>query len=238
MRGFDPVVLQEKTISYPEVAGLSKGIIWVDAFNRTTLNPTGAIAIYATSTDSTGTVAIMNQQLLRVLTAALAGDQSMANVTELVFERTQELDLRNEIELDIIFQMNTNVTSGEIFIGLMDSQVTLTAIPTTQNYMGLLIDKSVAATMKLVGGDGVAQTETDTGVTLAASTKYTLNIIWDGLNSATLNLYSGSDHTTLLATAAVTALGSIKHLIQTFYANGEAVAAVDLRIISWGYETR
>lgn len=237
-----PIVnqLQSSKFAYPKVGESIAGAEFIDQFQRLSLTPTGFPTIYTTTAVGTGTAAISAANRLTLTTGAVIGDDvdlrhdlSLNRITN-----WNGLDSKGIIEIDIVFSTPATVTSYECFLGILAvGTATLAALPTTAAHLGLYIDASVSTNWILTSSNGTTQVTTDTGVAIAASTSYRLNILWNGTDSAVVTLYTGTvpNINTLLGTHTVTAL-----ITTVFYAHffmqTEAVAARVIDISEWKYK--
>lgn len=240
MRGFDPVVLQKQTIAYPAVAGLAKGQIFIDQFNRTTLNQTGVPSLYTTSVVGAGSVSIVGKGRLDLVTEAVALSEARCDLSEYTSSRVALfVDSSTIIEYDFIVRPNSAVANMDLFVGLVLQSLSLTVLPVAANiHMGVRMDASASGNYFFTESDGVTLTTTDTTVAAVNGTSVRLNLIWSGTNTATLTLFTGATLTTSSSTKAITALGSVATFMPVFFVEPDAIAAKTLTIPEWGVQTR
>lgn len=238
MRGFDPVVLQRQTFAYPQISGISRGSIFTDSFNRATLNPSGGYALYATTVIGAGSVSIANSQEVDLTTEAVINSYARCNMSELVLDRTQNLDSRTVIEIDIGFILASAVTSMEFFLGIVNNSISLAALPATQRYAGVYCDPSVDTSFQLASGNNVAQSLTDTNILPVLSNVYNINIIWSGTNTIAMDLTDVTAGGTSLGTKLVTDIGSSLVNTLQFIVNPEAALAKTLGVTELRVQAR
>ena len=222
--------------SYPETSQLPINSSFSDFFNRETLNTTNAYALYTSAGTGTEVVSIQNNNALRLTTGVVTGDDVDIRTSGMSFLRSGFLNSKSQIVLEVVFVLAGTVASQEEFIGLLlDAGAAITALPTTARHMGIYFDKSAGATFILSSADGTTQSTTDSLVTAVADTYYRIRITWTGINSATVELYTGTDLKTLSATHTVTALDTNTNRAYGlhFFINSESITTPSLDIYEW-----
>jgi len=150
------------------------------------------------------------------------------------------LNTRNRLELDVIWrQVTGQLTDSEIFIGFLESQVALTAIPTTARHMGIFMNRSAADDYLLSSADNATQSTTSTG-TAGVNSQFRLNINWTGSNAGVITLFqTAPGFTSEIASHTATALGSMDARAYTlhFYVETEGSTAKAIDIFEWRLST-
>lgn len=223
---------------------ISQGTIWYEAWLRTTLNPAAYPALYVnTAGAGTGTSSILSTGQLQILNSGALNDNTTLVAQEVGLKRNTRnpvFDNRSTLQIEISFYVNS-ASQIQTFVGILQSNTAITALPTTAKHMGVYLDTGVSNNFKLSSADGTTQTTTDTGIAVAANTLYRISIIWTGGDSATLNFYTGNNPPTTLAKSVnVTALLSdggvspFPYFAQWFVKNLVA-SAKGIFIVEWGY---
>ena len=227
-------------VKYPEVKSLTKGMKYMDEFLRTTLNNTDTPLLYTVTLNGAGGSGVIRSARDAVLltTDILTGNDVGIITSGMVFKRSAivpDLDGRSQMSLDILFSIGT-ATSNEAFVGWYNAaSAVLSTLPTTQAHMGIYIDQSVSNNWILSSSNATTQVTTDTGVAVSDSVFLRLKITWDGLNSATIRLYTTTDLVTqtLQATHTVTALGSVEEYVLQLFEQTETTAARTMTCYYW-----
>lgn len=224
--------------TYPELGQVVRGTILSDNFDRETLNPTNAIALYTVATVGTGTGDLANNAALTLLTSGAAADNVSVRTSGIQFSRvSQFVDDRSQIELDIVFVWIGAVTSIQTFLGFLLSGAAIAAPPTTVRHMGFYVDTAAQATVILSSSNGTTQNTSNTNFTPVAGTVYRLNILFGGDNAATITFYSGTNLNTSEGSLAVTALGGATPNVSSyslhFFHETLAIATREIRINEW-----
>jgi len=236
--------VQSGVWKYPRIAQVAKDAILSDEFQREDITPTNAFTLYTSaSNDGNATISLVNGLLRLITDNSASGDDATTRSSGLAFSRVGravQLDARSQLEVDIIFQPKTT-TNTEGFIGLLRSGSALTALPTTARHLGLFWNRGTANDLLLTSGNNSAQATTSTGEAITDQA-YRLNIIWNGDNSATLNLFDESTinnelFDNLIATQDVTSLAdgaaSTLEMELHFFVQTESTAAITLDVHEW-----
>ena len=233
---------------YPAINESIGNTEFIDQFQRESITPTGFPAIYATtSNDSNGVFSIVNGNSLNLQTdnSAIGDDANCRfTVTQQRIPQWNGTDSRSMIEYDLIIITSGAVADTEWFAGIMMSGLgvgigsALSNLPTTDEHIGAFFDASASGNIFLSSGNGSAQVTTDTGEVTAPSTLYRINILWNGVNSATVSLYTGTSPNinTLVSTQTITDLNSAQTGQMHIFVQTEATAAKDLRLAEWRYK--
>lgn len=177
-------------IGYPSVGSVKQFIVLSDEFNRETMNPTNAIALYTQANNQgTGAATVVNLAQLQIATTGLANDDNTVRTSGLAFTRTSDLDNRTNLTFSSTFAVSA-ATSIAFFVGLVQQGTALTGLPTTVRHLGCYVDTSVSNNIKLSSANGTTQVTTDTTLAVSSSVAYKLTIVWNGDDSATITLYS------------------------------------------------
>ena len=144
------------------------------------------------------------------------------------------IDGRQSLVFDFVFSINTGQASDtEGFVGVMMSDNSaLSALPTTAAHMGVFWDRSADTDYFLTSGNGSAQVTTDTGSTVQTSQRR-LRITWTDLDTAVLELFSGTDLLTSVGTQNITDLGANELCQIHFFVQTEANVVKGLRVVEW-----
>ena len=205
-----------------------------DQFNRETLNPTDFPAYYTSSVGAGASIVTSAGDNLLFATGATITTIATTRISELNFNRTRRFgaEIVNQFEFDYIFR-TVETTDVETFIGLVDAETNLTALPTTARSLGIFYDLSAGANYILTSGDGTDQTTTDTGVAVNDGGQR-LNIIWNGDNSATIRFFSGTNFDTEESSQTVTALNIAgRTLLSHVFLRNEAAANKRFQWFQW-----
>ncbi len=218
-------------LTYPQLGIVKKDGIIYDTFDRSTLNPTNAVAVYTTN----GATINTSGARLNLITGTTIGNEASAIFTELHMARKNLfVDGKQALSVDIIFNLN-ETTDTEGMMVLLGTAAAQTALVTTAIHMGIFWDKSADDNFILTSADGTTQSTTDTGIALTTDI-VRLRITWTSTNGATLEFFTGSNVDNVEATHTVTALGITDEqgaLIQHFFVQTEAGAAKTLLIQEW-----
>ena len=212
-------------IGYPAIGSMKQFIIFSDEFNREVVNPTNAVALYTTVNNAgTGATTIANQDALQIATTASSNDDNDTRISGVGFARVANyIDLRTTLIFDIIFTTDTAIANQQFFVGIIDSNTSISGLPTTTRHLGVYLDTSVDNDLRLSSANGTTQVKTDIGVA-TASKHYRLNINWNGDDSATLTLYiaTGSPqvYTSVLGTQTVTSLANGANFLHAYELHG------------------
>lgn len=239
---------QAGAYSYPQLGQVKKDTKIFDEFDRESLNPTNAYVFYTVAVTGTGTGAIAAGGLLSLQSSAVIGDDVSVRTSGLQFSRIStdpsNFEARSRCKFDFYFN-NVVATDTEGFIGIIRSTSALTALPTTVRHLGVYWDTSAGANYMLTSANGTTQVTTDTGIAVGTTptNPNRLEIVWNGLDSATINFYtgtSGSSYSTLVKTQTVTAFGAgvaatFENTIH-FFVQSEAIATTRLDIQNWKCE--
>ena len=201
---------------YPQIGSIKQFTVISDEFNRPTLNPTNLMPFYTLANGAgTGTAAIasaLNQ--VQVTTTNTTNDNSTLRTSGIGFARASHfIDNRTSLVLDIVFSLGS-ATSEKVFVGFINSDTPISALPTTAIHMGIYLDTSVSNNLILSSANGSAQVTTDTGSAIVANQLYRLNISWTGTQSAVITLYTSvsgtglNDLTLLVKQQTVSALAT------------------------------
>lgn len=223
-------------IGYPNYPFLAKNVIIGDMFNRNTLNPTNAIALYTVSGSSVTITAELNR--VSLVTGAVAGDDATCRTSGLTFVRPSFIRDNSYSSLDIWIIWTSTNTLQECFIGLLQSNADLTTLPTTARHVGIYHDMSVANDWLFTSANGTTQV-TATTATVIGTGPQALRIQWTGINTVTLTFYSISNIGvfTQITTANVTAFEGTDPKAGTaqlhFFISTETTAAKTLGVLNW-----
>jgi hypothetical protein len=130
-----------------------------------------------------------------------------------------------------------DTTNAEGFIGLLETDAQLSALPTTTRHVGVFWDISASPNYFLTSADGTTQTTTDTGVAVStAFRKVKLN--WTSLTNIVLQFITVTASTgaeTVNSTQTVTAAPSSNEagLQAHWFVQTEAAATKRLDIYGW-----
>lgn len=177
-----------------------------DQFSRETLNPTDFAVYYAATLGSGASQSVSGSDSLFVSTGTTINTIADIRISQLSLNRTRRFgdEQINSFEIDMIWD-SIDITDVETFYGIIDTQAGLSALPTTARHLGIFVDTGGVGNYILSSGNGSAQSTTDTGVAIATG-PFRVNIIWDGDNTATIRLFSGTGFLTLESTHIVTSL--------------------------------
>lgn len=182
--------VETRTRLYPDMPLFSIGWTFGDKFQRGALNPTGALALYASSTNGSSAVSILNLSNLRLATGATINSDCDVRMNGLGIGR-EPLALGAGITHTIRQRFNlSGVLTIQCFVG-METTLTdsaLTALPTTQRHIGIVLDTGVNGNWHISSGNGTDQVLTDTGV-LATTGQWVVQLTYDGNNSCLLELF-------------------------------------------------
>jgi len=221
---------------FPQTPNIINKWRFGDQFNRETLNPTNAVAIYTTAATNSGTATITSvAEELSLTTDTATSDDVHVRTSESAFERVP-IDLiyddRSSIVLDITFNVNAT-TSTEGFIGFLRGVSAITAIPTTARHVGLNWDRSASANYFFTSANGTDQVTTDTGFVIK-NTNARIRAIWTGNDTATIEYYVDDNSQSPDASESVTALGMENNNYELcLFIQTETTAARSLRVKEW-----
>lgn len=223
--------------AYPSLGQVKNNSIIVDEFTRADLNPTNAVAYYTTAATGAGTATLVANERLELVTTGVIGDDVDVRLTNLTFQRTPRdfsfIDSRSQLIFNIVFAA-VEATATEVFIGIINATAASTGLPATARHLGIQLDQSVSNNWFLTSADGTTQTTTNTGIAVSAGVRVRLRMVWNGDESATLELYTGTLLDTLASTQTVTALVGAANSFQLhFFIQTEALAAKTLRVTDW-----
>lgn len=190
---------------YPKQGQCTAGSVIIDEFNRTSVNPTGIPSLYTLTNGSTGSISIYLGSQLELATAATQNDTEDCSMTGLgMIQQSNYVDpTRSTVTLDIIFVVAANAANS---IGSLsfDTSSPITSPSTTATHMG--IRWTAGGNFLLSSGNGSSEVTTDSGNAVDAGA-YRLNVVWNGNNSAIINLYSSTNsYTSLIKSQTVTSL--------------------------------
>lgn len=194
--------------SYPNLSQTQQYSISLDEFLRETVTPTGAFQLYTTTALSTGAATIENQKQLLLTTAQTTNDYVGTRTSGASFNRNSvstDIDLRSQMIMDIIFSIG-QTTDTAFFIGWVDGNAALTALPTTARHFGIYCDTSVDNNFHFSSANGTSQVKTDTTLALTIN-QLRFNVQWTGADTAVMSLYSvtsGNVFSTLVSSVNVT----------------------------------
>lgn len=206
-------------------------ILWTfrDTFERETLNPTNAYNLYDVNAVGSGTVTIVNNRTLRLLTEATIGSEVSVRASGTGFGLGRSGISPNGIEV----QMNIapfSTTDVELFFGIVVLVSAMTGLPTTVRHLGVFVNQSASNNYILSSGNGSAQSTTDSGVALS-TTNVTLKIVWDVLGTAIVELLGVDFDSAVQATHTVSDTGMTNELAYQahMFVNPEGGAVKDIR---------
>lgn len=210
---------------YPSISQLAQYTVNSDSFKRETLNPTNGYQYYTTLAASSGTVTIAGTaDYASAVTTNISNDYVGFRMSGMSFGRQDPtLSPRSILSTDIVF-INT-ATNVQLFCGLVQTTSGLTALPTTVRHMGIYGDTSVDANYHFTSANGTTQVKPSTGSALNGATWSRLNILWNGLDSATLTFYTEGSNITQWTQVAQTTVSSI--------ANGGADVEMAMELHFW-----
>ena len=218
---------------YPTLPNQQRNRSFVDTYNRQTVNPTNAVALYTTSLVGSGTATIASSASLHLTTDANLGDLVNVSLDEfpIALQDIFSDENRNIYEINVVFDTSGTNTSIESFIGLSDA-TSLTGIPTTARHIGIFVNKSASNNWILTGANASTQVTQDTGE-VADGTDIRLQIIRTGLDDVIIRAWTGADFTTLAATLVMTDTGfgsTTTPMIMQYFIETETTAARTLRV--------
>jgi hypothetical protein len=188
----EPVgAINTRSRSYPNLPNQLTGWTWFDEFERTDLNPTDIMVMYSTNVSNSGTVAITLGTILRLTTDAAIGDHASCFTSGLTIKvpaQNAMLEARSKYILDITFK-NPDITDQEGFIGVTDGTSALTAIPTTDNHLGITWDLSASPNYFITHSDGVTHTTVDTGIAVNSSANHAIRIENNNSDDVTIKYF-------------------------------------------------
>jgi len=226
-------------LMYPQLQILSRGYKWSDEFTRLTLNPTNFPVIYATAGTGTESIAIGAARRLDLVTGSSIGDDASVACNEMNATRrpnTQtEFNPRSTLRWKFAFSMGDS-TDNEVFVGIANQSVPLTALPTTIGHMGIQYDDTGDPNFRTTSGNGASQVLEDTGEA-GDGVIHRLEIDWTGDNAGEIRWYATASATTPQYTDTVTAMSASNlPVIPYFYVEAEGGASETLRIFEWSIE--
>lgn len=231
--------------SFPQIAQCQQYAVLIDEFQRESLQPTNAYLQYTTGGVGTPTFTLAAKNLT-LTTTGTSNDNACVRTSGVSISRISRwnlLDTRSQVQMDIIFSINTT-TSVQFFVGLVAATATLTTLPTTARHLGVYVDTSVNNIMQLSSSNGTSQVKTSTGkdiTALSGNTAFRLNIVWTGNDAAVITLYqetsAGSyDFSTSIKTVTVTAFYAGATIINPelfFFLQTLTTAAATYDINAW-----
>jgi len=211
--------------AYPQMTGITKDAIFIDQFNRTTLNPTNAYELYATVADNSGTVTINNETRVRMTTGTTIGNHAVIRTDELVLNRTSfSPDSKSALTFRF-FPALVQTADTEFFCGITNATVDLITLPDENDiHMGLQLNRSASANWFFTSANGTTQVTADTGITATTGT-VTLTIRLTGIDAATMTILLGNESAETTITAFNSSSVNIQAITQT---EGAAAKSADL----------
>lgn len=229
MRGFEPVnAFETRTKSYPEAPTFFKGWSWLDDFNRAALNMTNAPEIYAVGTTGTGSQTMINNSSVRLGTGATSlSDADMRTVFQITRANETDLfDARSSVVITQLIRL-TAITDVEVFVGLIDQTAAMTALPSTENMLGVVVDRSTSANFLFIESDGTTPVSTDTGVAVDTANKI-VRITWNA-DGAIIELLNDSGEVLASRTVVnVPTISASRGMVLHAFVSNEAAAAKNL----------
>ena len=225
------------TRTHPLSGAIANNWFFSDQFNRTTLNPSDVLALYATTVAGTGTIVIAGANSLQIQTGTTINSNTQIRLSEMAFQR-QALGLENRgtVIYESTFQNNATVAGVEMFVGLViQSSANLTALPTSAaRHLGIQLDASVSGNFFWTTANGTDEVNTDTGI-LANTARRRLRISWTGDDSAIMEVFDGTLLDNLVDSITVTDIDMSDTRVFTpvWFMENEAAANKDLRIQWW-----
>lgn len=216
---------------YPDLSGITKDGIFIDQFNRVTLNPTGAYQIYGTAVINSGAVAMSDSNLVNMSTGTTISSTVRFFGDELSLERLGLVpDLKTVVEINIWFNSATTQTNKEFFIGVTEQNVTLAGVPTTQRHAGVIVNTASSNNLILSSGNGSAQSTSDTG-TAIDGTVYRINIVWITGTTAEIALFNLAG--TQIGSTLTGGDFALDSAVMQNYLENLSAADTDISIFQW-----
>jgi len=216
--------------------------IWSEPFARETLKPTDSALIYTIALGGTGggSGAMFSGARLRLTTdATAAGDDVDVRTSEIMLKESQDNNypMVGNLDIRILFNLVTNATGKEFFIGIIAGGAAITALPTSaSSAAGVMFDDSADTNFRLIGANGAALDDNDSGIA-ADTAQRMIRILWTGLTTATLELRSGATNNYSTVDFAVdVALAGSNQQIHWFIQNeGSAAESMECRGLTVQY---